>query len=561
MARRDSAHRPPATPTRDCSARSTRIASTSTSPRGLFMVDRRRRRAGGRRQGRRHRAARCCAHGSSARPARSPIAIREAITVANNEIHRAGRARPEWHGMACVLTVAVVEDGRAIDRPRRRHAALQAARRAASRRSRAITRRSASARTRARSPSSRRCGIRAATRSTATSARSRTSPTIPTSSTSTRSPFEPDAALLLCSDGLTDLVDSASINADRRAAARASPQRSSTALVDAANDAGGKDNVTVVYVEGEQFRGDAPDRAAPATSRGRHGTHAPARRCRTTAARAPARRARWPTSRCSRSWSCWRSCRRDPVAPPDAAGATACAGRRDTSRDRRAAGRVDRGGARSARAPGTTIVVEPGEYRETSDAARAASGWSAGCRAARSFGCPATASEAEPRSSRRMSRTPSSSGSASSATRRRRSASACSTDDSDVSLVDVEITGATTGRDRHRRRRRASARRRATSTTTRARRWPSAPARPPRSSHNVFARNGASGRGAATVDRRARRGAGVHRQRLHGHRPEASSAGRREARARVRPQTTGSSTPRPPVRRAPAPRGRRRGRR
>src|SRR4030095_8734711 len=39
--------------------------------------------------------------------------IREAITVANNEIHRAASRRPEWSGMACVLTVAVVEEGRA----------------------------------------------------------------------------------------------------------------------------------------------------------------------------------------------------------------------------------------------------------------------------------------------------------------------------------------------------------------------------------------------------------------------------------------------------------------
>src|SRR6185295_6707089 len=32
--------------------------------------------------------------------------IREAITVANNEIHRMASLRPEWQGMACVLTVA-----------------------------------------------------------------------------------------------------------------------------------------------------------------------------------------------------------------------------------------------------------------------------------------------------------------------------------------------------------------------------------------------------------------------------------------------------------------------
>src|SRR5207247_2635864 len=40
--------------------------------------------------------------------------VREAITVANNEIRRVAAMRPEWHGMACVLTVAVVDDGRVI---------------------------------------------------------------------------------------------------------------------------------------------------------------------------------------------------------------------------------------------------------------------------------------------------------------------------------------------------------------------------------------------------------------------------------------------------------------
>src|SRR5688572_28677681 len=41
-----------------------------------------------------------------------PVAdrIRDAITAANNEIHRQAASRPEWEGMACVLTVAVVEN-------------------------------------------------------------------------------------------------------------------------------------------------------------------------------------------------------------------------------------------------------------------------------------------------------------------------------------------------------------------------------------------------------------------------------------------------------------------
>src|SRR3954462_12231378 len=40
--------------------------------------------------------------------------VREAIAIANNEIHRAAALRPEWNGMACVLTVVVVDDTRAV---------------------------------------------------------------------------------------------------------------------------------------------------------------------------------------------------------------------------------------------------------------------------------------------------------------------------------------------------------------------------------------------------------------------------------------------------------------
>src|SRR5262245_13517318 len=40
--------------------------------------------------------------------------IREAITLANNEIFRNAQSNPEWKGMACVLTVAVLENGSAV---------------------------------------------------------------------------------------------------------------------------------------------------------------------------------------------------------------------------------------------------------------------------------------------------------------------------------------------------------------------------------------------------------------------------------------------------------------
>src|SRR5262249_50963960 len=39
---------------------------------------------------------------------------REAIALANKEIHRAAELRPEWNGMACVLALVIVDDGCAV---------------------------------------------------------------------------------------------------------------------------------------------------------------------------------------------------------------------------------------------------------------------------------------------------------------------------------------------------------------------------------------------------------------------------------------------------------------
>jgi serine/threonine protein phosphatase PrpC len=63
-----------------------------------------------------------------------------------------------------------------------------------------------------------------------------------------------DAAMLLCSDGLSDHLTSRRIRelAERYAGDAAQMARS---LVDAANQAGGRDNITVVFVAGPAFRG------------------------------------------------------------------------------------------------------------------------------------------------------------------------------------------------------------------------------------------------------------------------------------------------------------------
>jgi serine/threonine protein phosphatase PrpC len=64
--------------------------------------------------------------------------------------------------------------------------------------------------------------------------------------------MERDAAILLCSDGLTDMVPSSTLLRIVRQHA-GSPEEVVDALVAAANDAGGRDNVTVVYAEAPEF--------------------------------------------------------------------------------------------------------------------------------------------------------------------------------------------------------------------------------------------------------------------------------------------------------------------
>ncbi len=66
--------------------------------------------------------------------------------------------------------------------------------------------------------------------------------------------FRPDAAILLCSDGLTDRLTSARV---REIAERyeGDAMRVAADLVAAANHAGGQDNITALFVAGAEFRG------------------------------------------------------------------------------------------------------------------------------------------------------------------------------------------------------------------------------------------------------------------------------------------------------------------
>jgi PPM family protein phosphatase len=178
--------------------------------------------------------------------------LREAIALANNEIWRQSRACPEWMGMACVLTAAIIEDdmvtvGHVGDsrlyllRP----GDLQKV-------------------TRDHSPVGEREDRGEISEVEAMRHERRNEIYRDVGSVSIRNPDDvnfvdlaqfpmpADGALLLCSDGLTDQVSSAEI---RLGVERCAPDLDAavTALIAAANGAGGKDNVTVVLVAGPEY--------------------------------------------------------------------------------------------------------------------------------------------------------------------------------------------------------------------------------------------------------------------------------------------------------------------
>jgi len=67
--------------------------------------------------------------------------------------------------------------------------------------------------------------------------------------------FKPDAAILLCSDGLSDLITSSEM-CEIIERYQDDPAKVARELVDAANRAGGKDNITAVFVAGSEFLGN-----------------------------------------------------------------------------------------------------------------------------------------------------------------------------------------------------------------------------------------------------------------------------------------------------------------
>ena len=177
--------------------------------------------------------------------------IREAIALANNRIFQATRSRPELKGMACVLTLAVIE-GRTVTVG---HVGDSRLYRIRDGRMEKITL--------DHSPVGEREDRGEITEGEAMSHPRRNEvyrdvgseprqPNDPGFIDIFRTSLPPDAAILISSDGLTDMVPRedmlriiGSYNKD--------PQRIAQALVDAANEAGGKDNITVVFIPGSAF--------------------------------------------------------------------------------------------------------------------------------------------------------------------------------------------------------------------------------------------------------------------------------------------------------------------
>jgi serine/threonine protein phosphatase PrpC len=293
---------------------------------------------------------------------------REAITLANNEIHRAAELRPEWNGMACVLTLVIVDDGCAVVGHvgdtrlyKLRHDRIDKI-------------------TRDHSPVGEREDSNELSELEAMHHPRRNEvyrdvgsdphqPDDPDFIDVSEIAFESDAALLLCSDGLTDLVDSSALY-DIVSRFAGQPDLVVKELIGAANAAGGKDNVSAVYVEGERFTLTAsrePRAVAEITRRGvgsstivdDHQTDTSPltrrpRAARTTAAVVIMLAAAAITAAVLRPWTYFRPVQGASTTRPEAPGTTIKVGAGESI-----TGAVERATA------GSVVLVEPGEYRET----------------------------------------------------------------------------------------------------------------------------------------------------------------------------------------------------
>lgn len=187
-----------------------------------------------------------------ARPLGTPAErVREAIAIANNEIHRRAEASSELRGMACVITLALVGDGW-LTIGHVGDTRLYKIRRDGLRKL-----------TRDHSPvgeredggeisevdAMRHPRRHEVFRDVGSIARDKDEDEFVDV---LHEPLEPDSAILICSDGLTDMLPASTITHVVRQHA-GDPESVVDALVAAANAAGGRDNVTVVYAEMPRF--------------------------------------------------------------------------------------------------------------------------------------------------------------------------------------------------------------------------------------------------------------------------------------------------------------------
>ncbi len=78
--------------------------------------------------------------------------------------------------------------------------------------------------------------------------------------------FKPDAAVLMCSDGLSDVLTAAQMN-EIIEQYEGDPQQTAQDLVAAANECGGTDNISAVFIAGCEFLGSASETMTEARER------------------------------------------------------------------------------------------------------------------------------------------------------------------------------------------------------------------------------------------------------------------------------------------------------
>ncbi len=179
--------------------------------------------------------------------------VRQAITAANNEIHRMAEARDEWRGMACVLTLAVAHDGQMTVGhvgDTRLYLAWNGTLRKL---------------TADHSPVGEMEDQGELSEVDAMEHPQRNEVFRDVGSHPRNAddgefiqvksfPFRPSAAFLLCTDGLSDMLTSAEINAMVQQYC-GDPAAVAEDLVAAANQVGGSDNISAVFVVGPEFVG------------------------------------------------------------------------------------------------------------------------------------------------------------------------------------------------------------------------------------------------------------------------------------------------------------------